>query len=88
VPFFYYIVHWFLIHLFAVAAAVLSGCHWTDMILTVRVTKTPALKSYGFNLVTVYSVWITIVLVLYPLCAWFDRYKRKHQATQRWLSYL
>jgi len=88
VPFFYYIVHWFLIHLFAMTAAVLSGYHWTDMILTISVNKTPALKNYGFHLWTVYSVWITIVLILYPLCGWFDRYKRTHQATQKWLSYL
>jgi uncharacterized membrane protein len=88
VPFFYYILHFFLIHLFALIAAVISGSHWTDMILSTSVNKSPALKGFGFNLLTVYSVWITIVLMLFPLCAWFDRYKRKHQATQKWLSYL
>jgi len=88
VPMFYYLVHFFLIHLFALIAAVISGYQWTDMILTTRLSNTAALKGYGFNLITVYMAWIGLVLLLYPLCKWFDRYKRTHQVTRPWLSYL
>lgn len=88
VPFFYYVIHIYLIHVFAMIGARLSGYNWSDMILTNRVNRVPELKSYGFNLLTVYLVWIALVLFLYPCCKWFDRYKRTHQVTRRWLSYL
>jgi uncharacterized membrane protein len=32
-------------------------------------------------------VWIGTIVLLYPLCKWFDGYKRKHVAQRRWLSY-
>lgn len=88
VPFFYYMAHLLLIHVFAIIAVMIAGYHWYDMILWQRVNRTPALKGFGFDLLTVYSVWATVVIILYPFCSWFDRYKRKHQATQKWLSYL
>jgi uncharacterized membrane protein len=88
VPMFYYLVHFFLIHLFALIAAVLSGYKGSAMVLTTRLSNTPALKGYGFSLMTVYLVWIGLVLFLYPFCKWFDQYKRTHQGTRRWLSYL
>jgi uncharacterized membrane protein len=88
VPMFYYIVHLYLIHLLAVIAAVITGHKWTDMILRNRVNATPELKGYGFNLVTVYIIWIAIIFILYPLCKWFGRYKSRHQSRYWWLSYL
>jgi uncharacterized membrane protein len=88
VPFFYYVVHLFLIHLLALTGAIISGYNWTDMILSTRINRVAALKGYGFNLLTVYVIWIALVLFLYPFCKWFDRYKRKHQLNKRWLTYL
>ena len=88
VPFFYYIIHLFLIHLLAVIGAMLTGYKWTDMILTTRLSEAPALKGYGFNLLTVYGVWIAVILLLFPMCKWFASYKKKHQADKWWLSYL
>ena len=88
VPFFYYVLHVYLIHVFAMAAAVISGYDWSDMILTGKVNNEAGLKHYGFGLVTVYFVWIGLILLLYPLCRWFDQYKRVHQARLPWLSYL
>lgn len=88
VPFFYYLVHIYLIHLFAMIGAQLSGYHWSDMILNDRVNKVEKLKGYGFDLSIVYFVWIGLILILYPFCKWFDRYKRTYQSKYRWLSYL
>lgn len=88
VPFFYYVLHFFLIHLLAMLGAVLLGFKWSDMILTNVVNRVPALKSYGFNLLTVYLVWIVLIFILYPCCKWFDRYKRSHLPSSRWLSYV
>lgn len=88
VPMFYYLLHIFLIHLFAIIAVTISGRKWTDMILSTRVNAAPQLKGYGFNLPTVYFIWIITVISLYPLCKWFDKYKRANQTTKWWLSYL
>jgi uncharacterized membrane protein len=88
VPMFYYLAHFFLIHLLALIAAIMSGYKGSAMILTTRLSNTPALKGYGFSLMTVYLVWIGLVLFLYPLCKWFNQYKRTHQGNRRWLSYL
>jgi hypothetical protein len=40
---------------------------------------------YGYGLPVVYLVWITVVVALYPLCAWYAEYKRTHR--QWWLRY-
>ena len=89
VAMFYYIAHLFFIHLFAVAGAALSGYHASDMVfLPGRVNSVERLKGYGFSLPVVYLVWAGLILLLYPLCKWFDRYKRANVYRKRWLSYL
>lgn len=88
VAMFYYVAHLFLIHLAAIVGAVILGYKWTDMILTTRIYTSPELKGYGFNLITVYLVWIGLILVLYPLCKWFDGYKRSNLSRYSWLSYV
>jgi hypothetical protein len=88
VPLFYYLVHFFLIHLMAIAGAVFLGYRWQDMILSVRINASPELKGYGFNLVIAYVVWMVLLTVLYPLCKRFDRFKRANLAKYKWLSYL
>ena len=88
VPFFYYVIHLYVIHLFAIIGAIISGYNWKDMILATRVNSVAALRGYGFNLLTVYAVWIALILLLYPFCKWFDSYKRKHKLNKPWLTYL
>jgi uncharacterized membrane protein len=88
VPMFYYLAHIPLVHGLAVAGAMISGHPASDMILTNRVNRMPGLQGYGFNLLIVYLVWIGVILILYPCCRWFDRYKRAHQSSKWWLSYL
>lgn len=88
VPFFYYVMHIYMIHLLALIGALISGYNWSAMILTNRVNSVPELKGYGFDLSTVYLVWFGLILLLYPCCKWFDRYKRAHQSTQWWLGYV
>ncbi|SFZ93953.1 Uncharacterized membrane protein [Flaviramulus basaltis] len=87
VPFFYYIIHIYLIHVLALLYAELSGFGWGKMILKDWVTEAPSLKGFGINLGFVYLVWIIIVLLLYPLCKKFDLYKQNNKDIW-WLSYL
>lgn len=87
VPFFYYILHIYLIHLVAMVFASLSGYGWQIMILPDWITEIPTLKGYGFSLWVVYVVWLGVIILLYPLCKRFDRYKQSHRE-KWWLSYL
>ena len=87
VPMFYYVVHLYLIHLAAFFGAMALGYSWRVMVLSHRINETPELKGYGFNLFTVYLIWIALLVVLYPMCKWFDKYKRGHLKAQPWLSY-
>jgi len=87
VPMFYYIIHIYLIHFIALFAALATGFDLSDMVFNTWVTDSPNLRGYGFSLWVVYLVWIVIVLVLFPLCLWYDRYKTNHRE-KWWLSYL
>ena len=87
VPMFYYLAHILFIHLFASIAGITTG-HPEMVMLSTSVFKTPALQGYGFNLTVVYLVWMGLLLLLYPICNWYDLYKRANQAKQQWLSYL
>jgi uncharacterized membrane protein len=82
VPLFYYLLHIFVIH-FACMIVFFATGHVIDKAqgrLMFRPTE------FGYSLGTVYLIWIGIVVVLYPLCKWYSRYKASHD--HWWLSYL
>jgi hypothetical protein len=85
VPFFYYVVHFYLIHLLTVLAFYATG-HSSAQIVD---PNTPFLfrpVNFGFELWAVYLIWIFVVVVLYKPSLWFSRYKKGHK--QWWLSYI
>lgn len=88
VPFFYFIVHFFILHT-ATALAYLSRGHS----LAEGVKGLPglpfkfAMPGEGYSLLAVYGIWIATVIVMYPLCKWYDGYKTRHKE-KWWLSYL
>jgi len=43
-------------------------------------------SDYGFLLWTVYTVWVAVLLLLYPACLWFARLKQNRH--DWWLTYL
>jgi uncharacterized membrane protein len=85
VPFFYYILHFYLIHTLTVIVFYLQGYTSKD----IAAQNSPFQfrpDSFGFSLPGVYAVWILVVVLLYPLCRWYNKYKSTH--THWWLSYL
>jgi uncharacterized membrane protein len=89
VALFYYVAHIFLIHLLAVVAAVSTGYSWKSMIFTEAPAKgNPLLNgNYGFSLWGVYIVWIIVVVLLYPLCVYWNSFKIRNKK-KWWVSYL
>jgi hypothetical protein len=81
-------LHLYLIHALAVLLVVISGRNAHEMVANMFNAKdSPWLKGYGLCLPGTYLVWIVIVLLLYPLCIWYDKYKTNHKE-KWWLSYL
>ncbi|MBL0358205.1 MAG: DUF1624 domain-containing protein [Chitinophagaceae bacterium] len=86
--FFYYILHLYLIHLLAVIFFFARG-HIMQQALDAEKTVPFrfVLPGEGFGLAWVYVVWAALIMALYPLCKWYDRYKTNHKE-KWWLSYL
>ncbi len=81
VPFFYYILHVFLIHLIALIFALVSGRG------TGNVNFMGPQPNGGYPLWVVYIVWASVIIILYLPCKWYSRYKASHPEN-KWLSYL
>jgi uncharacterized membrane protein len=85
VPFFFYIVHIFVIHTLALIVAMATNPGWRFWITPI-VVFTSHFNGWGYPLPVVYFVWILVVMSLYPLCAWFSRLKDRRRSW--WLAYL
>ena len=85
VPFFFYIIHFYLIHLLCVIFFFASGYGAKDIVDP----NLPFLfrpMHFGFDLWVVYAVWLFVIIILYRPCKWFNNYKATHK--QWWLSYI
>lgn len=88
VPMFYYVLHVPVIHVIAVVVcyARYGSAHW--MIESPTLDRFPITQPPGWPvpLPVVYLIWMSVVLLLYPLCRWFAGVKARR--TEWWLSYL
>jgi uncharacterized membrane protein len=87
VPFFYYLLHIFVIHIGAIIGLLITGKDWKLMILDNYTMNSGLLKGYGYSLFTVYLVWVAIILLLYPISKKYMEYKANNK-DKWWLSYL
>ena len=86
-PFFYYVLHLFLIHVLAVLFAAIK--HGTVVFLfQTSLMDFPANPptGYGYGLPVIYLIWIAAILMLTPACRWFANLKARRR--DPWLSYL
>ncbi|HEY0677582.1 MAG TPA: heparan-alpha-glucosaminide N-acetyltransferase domain-containing protein, partial [Chitinophagaceae bacterium] len=78
VPLFYFVVHFYVIHLLTIAAFYIAG--YTDSQI-----RTPNFfilfrpPEFGYPLWAVYLIWFALVVMLYPLCKWYNNYKSTHR---------
>lgn len=87
VPFFYYVLHFFVIHLVSTIIFFLKGNSLAAGIHNELLLPNFVIPREGFSLGVTYLFWIGIVAALYPVCKWYDRYKSNHRE-KWWLSYL
>jgi uncharacterized membrane protein len=85
VPFFYYLVHIYLIHLSALGVFLVMGGSVSEIDFAKSFGGLPL--GFGFGLAGTYLVWISLLLILYPVCAWYDKIKTRHKE-RWWTSYL
>ncbi len=85
VPLFYFILHLYLIHGLLLIVVLLKGYHLADLPFGAFQFGRPA--GAGLSLGWVYLVWVVVVVVLYPVCRWYRKYKAVHKE-MRWLRYL
>jgi len=87
VPLFYFILHFYLIHTVALISYMINtGKSFSEIDLHFAKSFGGITPEGGHSLLAVYLVWVTIVLIMYPLCKAYDRIKSQHQGT--FLSYL
>jgi uncharacterized membrane protein len=85
VPLFYFIIHLYLIHLIMLAMVFYEGFGFKDLKFGILSTGRP--QGSGVELWVIYLTWIGVVLLLFPLCKWYGRYKANHKDNQM-LRYL
>jgi hypothetical protein len=90
VPFFYYVVHFFLAHL---AASLVMWLQYGDTLAffsgpfpSMGGSRDVFPPGVGHPLRVTYLAWAAIVFLMYPLCRWYGRMKRARQSW--WASYL
>ncbi len=88
VPMFFYILHFYVLHILAIILFFSRGHTLAEGITGIEGFPIKFLiPGEGYSLWVVYAVWIAVVAALYPLCRWYDRYKTNHKE-KWWLSYL
>lgn len=82
VPFAFYVAHFYLLHLMAIALGVVQGFPASDFLTFPLFFP----EGYGVGLGGVYLGWLLALAILYPLCRWMADLKRRRR--DWWLSYL
>jgi uncharacterized membrane protein len=84
VPMFFYILHLYLIHSLAILMAALSHQPTGWLFHGAVFGDTPG--DYGYGLPFVYLMWLTVVIILYFPCRWYEGVKQRRK--DWWLSYI
>ena len=85
VPFFYYILHWYLIQAIHIGLFFAMGYKSSQIVDPGNFFRFLP-KDFGLDLFGIYIIWLLVVVLAYWPCKWFGNYKRTHR--QWWVSYL
>ena len=88
VPMFYYIIHFYVLSGINILLYLLRGHTVAEGLKGVPgIPWKFVVPGEGYSLAVAYAIWISVVIALYPLCKWYNKYKSSHPE-KRWLSYL
>lgn len=73
VPLFYFLIHWFILHALQFALIILEGFQFQDLKFGTNFGR--PIEWQGVSLVSTYLLWIVAIIILYPICQWYGRYK-------------
>ena len=87
VPFFYYLLHIYVIHLLCIPVYFASGFTVADL-ATEEMSFALFVPdhNYGFSLGIVYLIWLFVIFLCYFPSRWYNQYKSTHK--KWWLSYI
>lgn len=85
VPMFFYLLHWYIIHISMFVMIWAQGVEWKDMPFGLMEFGRPA-EGVGLHLPYIYLYWICLIVGMYPLCNWYGKYKAKNRQIE-WLKY-
>jgi uncharacterized membrane protein len=86
VPLFYFVVHFYLIHILTILMLLLQGFNWSQSEFATGTFGRPKNLESGLPLWAIYLVWMSVVIILYKPCVWFGEYKVRN--THWWLRYI
>ncbi|MFD0999087.1 DUF1624 domain-containing protein [Ohtaekwangia kribbensis] len=87
VPLFYYVLHFYLIHTISlISYMIINDKSLSEVDFHFGNAFGGIPTGWGYSLGIVYIAWISVVVALYPVCKWYNRYKSTHSYT--WLSYV
>lgn len=88
VPMFFYLLHFLLIHLLALAGAWLRYGEVGWMFQSPSLDKFPftAPPDWDWGLPAVYLTWVVVVVALYPVCRWYAQLRERSR--RWWMSYI
>jgi uncharacterized membrane protein len=86
VPMFYYLLHFYLIHLISEGVFLAQGYLVNDLNFGSFGFGRPA-GNAGLGLMGVYLVWLVVIGLLFPICKKYAAYKRLHPE-KSWMRYI
>jgi uncharacterized membrane protein len=85
VPLFFFLVHWYIIHPLMFLMVFMQGYKVSDMVFGFNFGRPK--EGSGLQLWAIYLIWIGVLVLLYPICKWYGKYKMDHK-NKKWVHYL
>ncbi|WP_374119642.1 DUF1624 domain-containing protein [Flavobacterium sp. LHD-80] len=86
VPLFYFIVHFYVIHILTLILLLAQGFSWSQFDFVAGTFGRSRNIANGLPLWGIYLLWIFVVALLYKPCQWFGKYKAENKYW--WLKYI
>lgn len=77
VPLFFFVSHWFVLHLILLALIFNQGFHIADLEFGFQLSRPK--KFIGLSLSQVYIVWFLVALLYYPLCRYYYQWQQSRK---------